>query len=75
MELDLSLGNWLGDVKASVVGLSFSTPAGTGNLGLRHFGLSDLDYYDERPMSQPLGTWGAYGVALDGGWAGSLGAN
>lgn len=74
-QLNLTLGRWLGDVKASAVEVSFSALSGTGNVGLRHLGLNDLAYYDERPMSQPLATWGAYGIALDGGWTGSFGAN
>ncbi|MBC8402972.1 MAG: hypothetical protein H8E14_15915 [Candidatus Marinimicrobia bacterium] len=75
MELNISLGNWLGGVKASFVSVGFDALSGTGQVGFRYFGLDDLEYRDERPMDQPMATYGANGIALDGGWAGSIGVS
>lgn len=75
IEFDFSMGSWLDGVRASSLNIGYSLFNGQARSGFRFYGLDDIDYYDDRPSDQPLSSWGAYGISLDGSWSRKIGAN
>jgi len=72
---DFSMGSWLDGVRASSLNIGYSLFNGQARTGFRFYGLDDIDFYDDQPSDQPLSSWGAYGISLDGSWSRKIGAN
>ncbi len=73
-QIDLSLGSWLADVKATSLNYKFDRAGTAANVQLRYMGINDLEFRDERPSDDPLANYSSYGAALDGGLARNLGS-
>tara|TARA_B100000131_G_C18125199_1_gene614429 strand:+ start:677 stop:1543 length:867 start_codon:yes stop_codon:yes gene_type:complete len=65
--LTLNRGNWFGGVALTQIGYNLKINKGITHFGLKYFGLDDLEFRNNIPEDDPLSSFNAYGLLLNGG--------
>ncbi len=65
-ELGLAYGNWLAGVQSFGFRWRGQVKKGSGGIDIRYVGLNDIELRPNKPTSEPLGRYTAYGISARG---------
>jgi len=73
-ELGLAYGNWLTGVRSFGFRWKGQIKNGSGGIDIRYVGLTDIELRPNKPTSQPLGYYVAFGTSVKGTYSRVIGA-